>query len=97
MLHGAGGPGNTITLKANEGFAVGGVTAKVSGRLEGLSITFMQIQGLTLNPRNVYNSPWAGGQSSGGEIRLGGSGSPVIGIAGRLTNVVEAISLITLR
>ena len=97
MLHGAGGPGNTVTLKAKEGFAVGGITAKVSGRLEGLAISFMQIQGLTLNPRNVYTSPWVGGQTSGGEIRFGGSGSPVIGVAGRVTNVVEAISLMTLR
>jgi hypothetical protein len=97
MLHGAGGPGNIVTLKAKEGFAVGGITAKVSGRLEGLSVTFMQLQGLTMTPRNAYTSPWVGGQTSGGEIRLGGSGSPVIGIAGRVTNVVEAISLITLR
>jgi hypothetical protein len=95
MLHGSAG--NTVTLKAKEGFAVGGITAKVSGRLEGLSVTFMQTQGLTLNPRSAYNSPWVGGQSSSGESRLGGSGSPVIGIAGRVTNVVEAISLITLR
>jgi hypothetical protein len=86
-----------VTLKAKEGFAVGGITAKVSGRLEGLAITFMQTQGLTLNPRNAYSSPWAGSQANGAEVRLGGSGSPVVGIAGKLTNVVEAISLITMR
>jgi hypothetical protein len=97
VLHGASGPGNTVTLKAKEGYAVGGITAKVSGRLDGLSITFMQTQGLTLNPRNAYSSAWAGSQAASTEFHLGGSGLPVVGVAGRLTNVIEAISLITLR
>ena len=101
-LHGAGSPGRTVTLKAKDGFAIGGISVKGTSHIESLSITFMQLQGFTLNPRSTYSSPWVGtqgdaAQAGGTEIHLGGSGSPVIGIAGRLSNVVEAISLISLR
>ncbi len=94
-LHGESSPGRTVTLKAKDGFAIGGISVKGTSHIESLSITFMQLQGFTLDPRSTYSSPWVGtqgdaAQASGTEIHLGGSGSPVIGIAGRLSNVIKA-------
>ena len=90
------GRGDVTTIKAKEGFAVGALTVKAGNHIEGLSITFMATEGLALNPRNSYTSDWIGGQGQGPDIHLGGSGSLVVGFAGRATNVLEAISLFSI-
>ncbi|HKD36569.1 MAG TPA: hypothetical protein VKB78_07205, partial [Pirellulales bacterium] len=93
-----------VPIKAKEGFAVGGIAVKAGAHVEAISITFMQTEGMGLNPRNSYTSQWVGGTDSGAsEFHLGGSGAPVVGIAGRLapannkTTVLEGIQLISLR
>jgi hypothetical protein len=97
------GRGETITLKAKDGFAVGGIAVKANGHIEAISITFMQTEGLGLNPRSSYNSQWVGGDGSGQEVHLGGSGSPVVGVSGKLlvpasgASVLEGLSIISLR
>jgi hypothetical protein len=96
------GRGETVTLKAKDGFAVGGIAAKANGHIEAIAITFMQTEGLGLNPRNSYNSQWVGGDGSGQEVHLGGSGSPVVGVSGKLVpvsgaSVLEGLSIISLR
>ena len=94
-MHG-GGRGDVLTVRAREGFAVGGVTIKASSRIEGLSVTFMQIQGTGLNTRNAYTSDWYGGHG-GVNIRLGGSGNPMVGIAGKADNVLQEMALMQTR
>lgn len=89
--------GDVVTLRARGGFAVGGVTAKGTNRIEALSVTFMQIQGVNLNPRNAYSSDWYGSHKSAINTRLGGSGSPVIGIAGKADNAVQEFALVLTR
>jgi hypothetical protein len=97
------GRGETVTLKAKDGFAVGGIAVKANGHIEAISITFMQTEGLGLNPRNSYNSQWVGSDGSGQEVHLGGSGSPVVGVSGKLlvpasgASVLEGLSIISLR
>lgn len=96
------GRGEMIPLKAKDGFAVGGIAVKSNGHIEAISITFMQTEGLGLNPRNSYNSQWVGGDGSGQEVHLGGSGSPVVGVSGKLVpvngaSVLEGLSIISLR
>src|SRR6202035_5099807 len=81
------GRGEMTPLKAKDGYAVGGIAVKANGHIEAISITFMQTEGLGLNPRNSYNSQWVGGDGSGQEVHLGGSGSPVVGVSGRLLPV----------
>lgn len=98
------GRGDTTILKAKDGFAVGSVTVKTAaGHVVAVTITFMQTEGLGLNSRNSYNSLWAGGEGMGQEIKLGGTGSPVVGIAGRIATAnngataLEALSIVTLK
>jgi hypothetical protein len=100
--HGIGSR-TTVPIKAREGFAVGGIAVKAGAHVEAISITFMQTEGMGLNPRNSYNSQWVGGDSGAQEFHLGGSGTPVVGIAGRIApvtktmSVLEGIQLISLR
>jgi hypothetical protein len=95
MMHGDG-RGDVLTVRAREGFAVGGMTIKVSNRIAGLSVTFMQIQGTGLNTRNTYSSDWYGG-NAGANIRLGGSGAPMVGIAGKADNTLQELELMQTR
>jgi hypothetical protein len=89
--------GDVITVRAREGFAVGGLTIKAANRIDGLSVTFMQIQGAGLDSRNAYTSDWYGSRTSGGTFRLGGSGSPMIGIVGKADNSLQELQLVQAR
>jgi len=91
-----GGRGDVLTVRAREGFAIGGLTLKAPNRIEGLSVTFMQIQGIGLNTRNAYTSDWYGGHG-GTNIRLGGSGAPLVGIAGKADNTLQELALMQTR
>lgn len=89
--------GDVITIRAHEGFAVGGVTFKATNRIEGLSVTFMQIQGVGLDPRIAYTSDWYGGRTNGAMVRLGGNGNPMIGIVGKADNTLQELTLVQTR
>lgn len=85
-MHGAP-TGDTVSIRAPMGFAVGGMSVKAPGRtIEGISVVFMQIQGAGLDPRIEYNSPWFGNRTSAIATRIGGSGVPAVGIVGRADN-----------
>ncbi len=91
--------GETLSVRAREGYAIGGLTIKASNRIDGLSVTFMQIQGAGLSTRNSYASDWYGSRGTTQETRIGGSGAPVIGVTGRTvtpernTTFLEALGL----
>ncbi len=96
--------GQLLTIKAREGFAISGLTLKASNRIDGLSVTFMQIQGTSLNSRNSYASEWYGSKGTSAEMRIGGSGAPVIGVSGRTIqgdrnngSFLESLSLVLAR
>ena len=86
--------GDVITVRAQQGFAVGGLNIKAANRIEGLSVTFMQIQGAGLDPRSAYTSDWYGSRTGGANVRLGGSGNPMIGIVGRADNSLQEVALV---
>jgi predicted Zn finger-like uncharacterized protein len=50
-------------ILARPGYAVGDIRASVSEsqRLEGFAFRFMKINGMKLDPRDYYDSPWIGG------------------------------------
>lgn len=74
-------PLKVFTVKAKEGYAVGALSLRGGGGLDGLSLTFMKIDKNGLNKDVSYKSPWYGGHGgSPGEV---GDGSPIIGICGR--------------
>jgi hypothetical protein len=81
---------------AKPGYAVGGI---ISGGAEGAArgkafkVVFMRIAGTGLDTADTYQSPWLG-EKGGGEVKLGGDGSYVVGIQGRSASDIDAFGLI---
>jgi hypothetical protein len=87
-----------VTLEANAGYAVGGLTVRSGAGLDALAITFMAIEGKTLNPAKSYQSERVGG-FGGNEHSLAGDGIPVVGIFGKLhatDDVTNGLGLVLL-
>ena len=72
-----------ITVKAKDGYAVGGVTIRSGLLVNGLSVTFMRIKDGKLDPTDSYESQWIGDKTGGSETSLQGDGTPVIGVIGK--------------
>lgn len=72
-----------VRVRAKSGYAIGGISAKSMALLDGFSVTFMRVGGRNLITGDSYESSWVGGLGGGRETRLGGDGTPVIGIIGR--------------
>ncbi len=72
--------GNTITVKAKAGFAVGAIVLESSSTIEGLSLAFMRISDDHLNTQDSYESDWVGGHVDLNPILLTGKGRPVTGL-----------------
>jgi hypothetical protein len=72
-----------VDVKAKAGYAIGAIIGKAGLGLDGLSVTFMRVEGARLEPKDAYQSEWIGGHGGGQETKLGGTGSPVIGIVGK--------------
>lgn len=73
-----------IEAKAPAGYAVGSVTVRGGGGLDSVTVTFMRIKGNSLDPNDDgVTRPIGGGDGSGGAT-VGGDGTPVIGICGRV-------------
>lgn len=86
-----------VTLKARPGYAVGGVTLRTGLYLNGLSLTFLWIEGDSLDPQQSYSSDWVGDRSGGREATIGGS-APVVGVFGNQTDKhVRALGLVYLK
>ncbi len=85
----------TVHVRAKPGYAVGGVTVRSGLNINGLSVTFMRIQGRRLDPNQSYESAWIGDRTGGGEAYLGGDGDPVVGVYGCQDNEkVTALGLV---
>jgi predicted Zn finger-like uncharacterized protein len=80
-------PANVTILKAKPGYAVGGIVARGGGGLDGFSVTFMRIDKKSLKKGDAYTSAWFGCKGEAkpgpGEM-LGGDGSLVVGLQGRI-------------
>jgi hypothetical protein len=72
----------TVKLRARPGYAVGSVTMRTGLNINGLTVTFMRIEGNTLNPDHYYRSDWVGDQSGGNEGTLSSDGAPIVGVYG---------------
>jgi hypothetical protein len=72
----------TLRVVAKPGYAVGGVTLRTGLNIDGMSITFMRINGRTLDPQRSYESEWIGGRGGSAEKLISGDGAPIIGIYG---------------
>ena len=71
------------TLKAKDGYAVGGVSIMHGLGFDGIQVTFMKIADGKLDPKDSYQSQYVGSDEKKALTKLGGDGTPVIGITGR--------------
>jgi hypothetical protein len=71
-----------VRVAARPGYAVGNVTVRSGLLLNGLSVTFMRVNGQNLDPLQTYNGAWVGDRTGGSEATIGGFGAPVIGVFG---------------
>jgi hypothetical protein len=88
--------GDPTEILAKSGYAVAGLVARGSARVDGFKLIFMRVSGSRLVPGDRYESGWIGG-SGGIEAVLAGDGSPVIGLHGRQGADTDALGLITLK
>ena len=81
-----------VTLKAKAGYAVGAISVMHGLGFDGLSVTFMKVADGKLDPTDSYESEYVGSDQKKPLTKLGGDGTPVIGIAGR-TNAKDLTGL----
>ncbi|MGN6369274.1 MAG: hypothetical protein ACTHN5_13520 [Phycisphaerae bacterium] len=70
----------TITLKAKNGYAVGGITARGGGGFDGLSLIYMKRTPTALDPNDHYASQAVGADLAERAEDLSGNGTPVTGV-----------------
>jgi len=75
-----------VTLKAKDGYAIGAITCKSGLNFDGCSFTFMKVVDGKLDPKDTYESEWVGYAGPKRPTKLGGDGTPIVGIAGRATD-----------
>jgi hypothetical protein len=72
----------TVRLRARHGYAVGAITLRTAINIQGLSLTYMRVDGPWLDPGRSYDSKWVGNDRNGRESFLSGDGAPVVGLFG---------------
>jgi hypothetical protein len=88
----------TVRLRARPGYAVSGITVRSGLLINGLSATFMRIDGTSLDPQQSYESEWVGDRTGGSEHSVRGDGDPVIGIFGnKEADHIMALGLVTMQ
>jgi hypothetical protein len=86
---------------ARPGYAIGAITVKAGTKagmgVDGFMVTFMKVKGTMLDPTDIYESEWIGG--TGGEVipKIGGDGTPIVGLCGRSSGFRPVIALGLLR
>jgi hypothetical protein len=73
---------HTVRVRARPGYAVGAVTLRTGLNINGLSVTFMRIDGTALDPGRSYMSEWVGDRTGGSESTVTGDGAPIVGVFG---------------
>ncbi len=75
---------DVVTLKAKDGYAVGAVSVMHGLGFDGISVTFMRVvDGGKLDPKDSYESKYVGSDEKKALNKLGGDGTPVVGIVGK--------------
>ena len=74
-----------VTLKAKEGYAVGGISAKAGLWCHGFALAYMKVKADgSLDPADAYESEWAGWAGAMPVTKVGGDGRPAVGIVGKI-------------
>ena len=89
--------GQTESVKAKAGYAVGAITGKLGLRFDGFSVTFMRIRPDGLDTHDVYQSEWIGMQRPGAMAKVTSDGAAVLGVAGKTRgNEVSGLGLLVM-
>ena len=75
-----------VTVKAKEGYAVGGMTVKHGGGFDGMSVIFMKVVDGKLDPKDTYESDFVGSDEKKTPTKVIGSGNTVIGVVGKIND-----------
>ena len=81
---------------AKPGYAVGGMIARGTDRLNSFKLIFMRFSGPRLISTDRYESGWIGTRGGGKETTLGGDGVPVLGYFGQAGGEIDAGGLLLL-
>ncbi len=71
-------------VRAKPGFAIGGISVADGWQVEGLSVTFMRMNGDRLDPAESYASDYYGARPDNAK-NLSGHGEPIIGLHGKIS------------
>jgi hypothetical protein len=83
-----------VRLAARPGYAVGMITVKWSGGIDGMIVTYMKVNGQQLDPSDSYTSETAGTmRGPGSTTKVAYQGKPIIGIIGRKRDYVTAVGV----
>ncbi len=75
---------DVVTLKAKDGYAVGAVSVMHGLGFDGISVTFMKVaDGGRLDAKDSYESKYVGSDEKKQLTKIGGDGTPVVGIVGK--------------
>ena len=85
-------PANPITVKAKNGYVLGGVQIRSGLLIDGMSVKFMKRDRDRLLVQDSYDSEWLGG-NGGGLGTIGGQGHFFAGICGHLNDQRSPVSL----
>jgi hypothetical protein len=77
---------NVVTIKAKDGYAVGGMSVKSGLGFDGMSVTFMKVVDGKLDPKDSYESEFVGSDEKKTPVKVVGAGAPVLGIAGKFND-----------
>lgn len=98
VQHGVPGMRVFVDLVAPPGYAVGGISVAGGGGFDSLALTYMKLDGNTLDPNDKFETDRVGGHGGGGPIPLLSSGAPIIGLVGKTKDDGQymGVGLITL-
>jgi S1-C subfamily serine protease len=75
---------DVVSLKAKDGYAVGAVSVMHGLGFDGIKVTFMKVvDGTKLDPKDCYDSEYVGSDEKKALTKIGGDGTPVVGITGK--------------
>jgi len=88
----------TVTVQARAGYAVGEIALDTGLNIDGIAVTFLRIQGTTLDPKQSYSEDWVGSHHDRKPKVLSGGGEPIVGVFARQDEVrVMAVGLVRIR
>lgn len=86
-----------VRLKANPGYAVGGIQVHTAIKMHAMALTCMSITGSGLDPKKSYATEWVGNRNGGGPSAVSCDGAPIVGVHGHHDKQLLGLGLIFTR